>query len=986
MNPARKRILGVLALVLTVPLALYFSSFWWMPWLVRERFLPQVERMVRQEVAVGGIRFHPGLLRLQLDQVVVRSRGEVYFAADSLQLDLAPASWWEKRPHLRQFLCRGFTIWIVRRSDGTLNWSDLGASQSGYRRRSISRSGEWKLPILAMDAANMVDGRIIFIDRTLPNQTERTVENIDLQLAGLDTATSSDNRLALTASLQNGGSLQWIGSFSLQPLRSGGTLRLHRVDLGQHREYLSREGAYSLDQALLSAEVEYLYDPRLGVSPLRVKLPEGRLEGVRLLRVDGSLWFSCSEVTMEKALWEPLAGKIEIHRILLRKPFFEWRRLADGRQELIALWMEEKNAPAEGGWTVVPRDWWIGRVAVREMHLAWRDEMHRPARVLSWFPVHLDLEGYETSGEEPWLLTAFLGREYENLLRLTAELTPDPLAASAKLTLRNFPLGEWTTYLQPWLPAQFSRGFLQAATDIEFAEGAGGPNLTVSGTASLDDGEFLYGDLEIPPLSWSSLTVDRFRYDHKTQRLDLGIIDWVEPTFLLERSDPNRNAFWQRFYERDILWLTDPSRQLQVSLQEARMIGGVVQYIDEAIKPTVQLQATYLEAYFGPWDNRRETASDKGSVAVPFRGEALINEQAGWELAGRWLPSRLQMGPELTWSGRLRRFSLPWMEAPVEFLCGHTVLQGTLDWRQSGEYRSGRLQTENRFSIENLRLGNQLRPEDAPLQLAVALLQGPDNRLSLDLPFSSELSLLSADFGPSLQKAWQQRIADLVRHPYRILLGRDAPEGTKATVTFAPGSADLQPAGMEFLRRLGQVLQEKPLLRLTVAGNVHPYLDGTVLSRRRMEQAVSQVAVLLRGEEPAPTPQELKEILYMMTFGRPAPFTTVQPPVDAVAERQERTKTTGGFLNRILSARQSRESLLPPPPPLEVTNQEQMEAELAVHFQATQEDLQKLVMQRQKAVVAYLQEETGLDPSRIALSATPPQDHAAAEVLLELTP
>src|SRR5262249_53888815 len=109
-----------------------------------------------------------------------------------------------------------------------------------------------------------------------------------------------------------------------------------------------------------------------------------------------------------------------------------------------------------------------------------------------------------------------------------------------------------------------------------------------------------------------------------------------------------------------------------------------------------------------------------------------------------------------------------------------------------------------------------------PLNLIVALAKDARGEIRANIPLSGSIHNPTVDFRRAIWTAVKQAVARLVRNPFRAisraLRDPDAVEvPTVDPVTFAPGSAVINPEMEQYLLRVADVLRRSPFVNLALA-------------------------------------------------------------------------------------------------------------------------------------------------------------------------
>jgi hypothetical protein len=207
---------------------------------------------------------------------------------------------------------------------------------------------------------------------------------------------------------------------------------------------------------------------RVRVNPLALS---ATIEGLSVRHRDGGPFVGWESLYVRLAPWRLLAAEVGVAEIRLVRPSVEIALGADGVlsfQDLLA----SDGAPAphpdekRGGLGV-----WIGRLAVEEARVRFRDATRHPAFDEAVGPLTFRLESFRTKGGDgsPY---SFVGTtDAGETFRWTGTVRTEPLRSAGTLAFECVALPRYAPYLQDSLPLDLRDGRLDLETRYELEWG-----------------------------------------------------------------------------------------------------------------------------------------------------------------------------------------------------------------------------------------------------------------------------------------------------------------------------------------------------------------------------------------------------------------------------------------------------------------------------------------------------------------------------------
>jgi len=413
-------------------------------------------------------------------------------------------------------------------------------------------------------------------------------------------------------------------------------------------------------------------------------------------------------------------------------------------------------------------------------------------------------------------------------------------AVEAKIDLADIPLSHLQAYIEPLFKVVLKSGRAALSGNLEYAV-KGEDTLSFSGSAGLDDlviietrtGETLLGwkTMEVPKLQLG--LQDGLKIDEILLQQPLGKFIIAEDTSnnwqdLLKSDGPPAKALPVKAAAD-----TAAPARFPVSVGRIRLEDGELQFADFSLPLKFSTRIHELDgviAGLSTEPSSRAVADLSGRVdeygSVTIRGETALFQPLTF--------TDIDMVFKNLEMTRLTPYTMKFV--------GYKIASGKLSLGLNYKIKDHQLQGSNSILLDQLTLGEKVESPDAidaPLELAVALLQDSDGKIDLGLPVTGNLDDPQFSYEQIIWKAAGNLLTSIVTAPFRALgaaLGVEA--GDLDSLPFAPGSATLSPAEEEKLKRVSQILTKRPKLLLEILPQFGPRMDAEALARRQLQLAL----------------------------------------------------------------------------------------------------------------------------------------------------
>lgn len=197
--------------------------------------------------------------------------------------------------------------------------------------------------------------------------------------------------------------------------------------------------------------------------------------------------------------------------------------------------------------------------------------------------------------------------------------------------------------------------------------------------------------------------------------------------------------------------------------------------------------------------------------------------------------------PNGQWQGSLKNLELPPFSPYMQRYSGYQLRSGQFALTTGGTIKAGQVDSKNKVNIHNLQVKKASSEDTAefdkqlgmPLETALSIITDDDNNVTLDVPVKGSLadpefgyqSVINIVMGKIAKEgAISYLTASLQPYGALISLGRMMMDSASKNainlepVTFAPGSAELQPKSQDYINKISDLLKEKEALRLNLCG------------------------------------------------------------------------------------------------------------------------------------------------------------------------
>ena len=273
-----RRAVLIAAVSIAALIAAYAAAATWLaPKLLRERLPQYFERELGHKLELGALHIHPFQLSAEVEGVRLGTRDGAPLASFArLRVDLEFDSLWRRAWHFKEVTLAEPRVDLALGREGRLNWSAFVDA--------LPKGEGGPPPRLVIDQLALRQGTLAFADHSREASADLLVQPIEVDLLQVSTASGERASASIKALLNDGGSLDWQGGLTLEPLALDGHLALNELPAATAWRFADPSAKPPPGTLRAAAKVSFRGDPRsLALDELSAKL-----EGFLLELADGA--------------------------------------------------------------------------------------------------------------------------------------------------------------------------------------------------------------------------------------------------------------------------------------------------------------------------------------------------------------------------------------------------------------------------------------------------------------------------------------------------------------------------------------------------------------------------------------------------------------------------------------------------------------------------------------------------------------------------
>jgi len=893
-----------------------------------------------------------------LSSLSMSQRGKVFLRIPRITLDVDPSNLVKKSLWLSSVAIENPWLEVVKNSNGVLNLETLIPEKSQSPEKEKGKTPEGKPELLPLDIriarAVLNKGQVHYKDFTAGNSTfETTINSLNLKVLEFTTLKGKPARIHLSLQTGKGGGLDLNGTATVNPVSVALTGKLSSLNIPGYsayfQDYLNSTIKKGRADILANLSLKMADDKTPDVKVNNISLRLSSLEISDPTSAKGANLVVIPRLDLSGGSLD-LSGKtIHVSSVQVDNPACNMVIDKTGRINASAIVrLPEKEAGAEDSSGKKVEDsfrFLLDNLDLKNGKVMFSDLSGKKPVKLSLGNIDIGLRALDTmpGKKSTFSLSAVLGKKGNVRVKGMTDLALKDFQAS--LDLKKIGLRQFQGYVSRFSNAIIYKGSLFYKGKISLASADNGSLvIKASGNSSLYGGTILGPGNRKPVLRWRKIGIGNIRF--KNEPLNLHVkevsLDRVATNIVFDqKGNLNVLALLKDEKSKDDAKVSSEVKNKKSSSPDIRidlvsLKDCAVEVVDKSVKPAFLRSVKHIAGKI------RGLSSDP-QVRAELNITGVADNSAAVEVTGFVNPLAKPIYADITFKSNgigMTRFS-PYT---AKFL-GYVIDKGKLSTQVHLVIKDDKISAENRLFLDQFDFGHSVESKDAvslPVKLAIALLKDRNGKINVEIPVSGRLDDPQFSLGGAIMHAIINLFVKAATSPFALLSAIAGGGEDLQQIEFKPGSMALSEDAEKKLAGLAKALQERPALKVELAGYYDPVLDEKGLRELRFMR-------LLKKEKMQDLEDEEREKLRSVD--------------DVEIKKDEFNKyLTEAYKEAPFDKPRMIIGLLKKQPP------EVMERMLREHIKITQGDLENLALGRAQTVQNYFVHQGGIEHKRIFLT------------------
>jgi len=763
-----------------------------------------------------------------------------------LAVTLAPSEILKGQVNLSQILLAKPMLNLKRDTQGQLDLVSYFPQKKQADRGNESSPTAF---VVTLDSGVIQDAAIDFEDHSTDYPFKTRVSPLNLSIKDLRADKSVQGKYTIDLATEKKESLSCDGQFSLNPLSVEGALKLSNIAIEKYTPYYGPylgvdilNGSLSLNTAVTAGKAidQENVDYQIKVEDFSVNslIVADRTTSQEMIKLPE---FGISKAVIDSKIRQISTGSIRAKhgKILLK-------RLQDGRINLAASATQKseqnqsvKNEPKgkepNQPWQIILNDF-----NAQEFAVDFHDLTPKEPVAISLSKINVAAENMKTFGKDAGTLNVGINWNQGGKIKVQGTALPAKRWADLDIVLEGIDIESLQPYFTEQVKIMVTSGNINTKGNIQLnLADASDTRFHFTGKTSVTDFisldkasakdffkcKSLYlsdADISVFPVSVAIKDIALTDFYSRIIVNDTGHLNLTD---VFASAPDTQTPVETREEDQGV-----PPEPARIQVDNVTLQAGHVAFSDYLTKPNFTAGMKQITGSVKGLSSRQETRAK-----LHLKG--LHGNSSPLDIVGDINPLAKKKYADIDISFKdieLTNFT-PYSAKYLGYKIEKGKLILDLHYTIDGE----KLRSANKVRFDNFTLGEAVASEHAtslPVGLAVSLLKNRSGQIDLDLPVTGELDDPEFKIGSIVLKMITNLIMKVVTSPFAIVGSMFGGDEDLGFVEYSHGLAELDEANLEKLDTLGQILVEKPGVKLEIQGGYHLVKDTQTLKRMAFEE------------------------------------------------------------------------------------------------------------------------------------------------------
>ncbi len=757
---------GILKYILALFGIYVLFGFFILPYLVKTSLPIYLQQKYNISTYIDSVHLNPFDASLRVDNFILKDQqNENLFYFEKLHIDLALFQLLNKTLYVEKFALTNSKATVIINKDQRANYQFLIDTFRSDHSSKVQENNQESFNIFIKEFdVNFLN--VAFEDLSKKEVFRVVTKPIDFSLKDFAFNQDHENKIDLDIQTHNSGDITLRSLFIADPLSFEAKVALKDINIDKIYSYLKPQESFA----------QFRFDRLKSDFELSLKSKNNAYEvGV------SNINFQLPQFDMEHKLFTTSLEKL---RIVVNN--FDLHAIDD----------------------TISYNVYDTKIDIQKINLF--DKQYGAQHRFS--SIESGIKKITSNKKEPIDIVQTLVVSDNGLLNTTIRMIQEPFLVESAITLEKIDLRRYTPYIEKFVNLDIKDGVLSTKSDLLLKQNEKKLDISLHSNMELRKIDIWHKLLKKPILKVDGIDIANLNYTQDNLQIDTIMID--TPDFFFELQKDSKHNLSDLIVKQEEK--KDPSQKqgsFEYTINQVELQNGKAKIVDNTITPTFSSTESEVNLLVKNITSKKDqlTHITHSSVVDNY---GVLKSQGSLYISDPLKNISLELD--------LDNLDLLSLSPYSGKFIGNKIDNGKLFLKLDHTIKDNIIDAKNNIRIKDIKLGEKVESKeaiDAPIGLAIALLEDSSGYIDLDLPISGDLQNPKFDISDAIFDVIRNTLVGIVSAPFKLLAmlvgAGDNDELNKSSFHF--GKSSIDPTQKQTLDKLVVALQKRPGLKLKVA-------------------------------------------------------------------------------------------------------------------------------------------------------------------------
>ncbi|PHR70127.1 MAG: hypothetical protein COA66_13170 [Arcobacter sp.] len=776
--------------VIVATFVLYaLGGFFALPYYLEQNLTRILKENIDSKASVSKIYINPFLFELNVKNLNIKDKNDnTLLSFKNVDVDVDPILLFKRMISFKYIHIDELKINTNINKNEILNFQYIldFLNKNDKETKEENKSNDSFIETIEINSFELLNTYFTFKDISKKEIFEIKTQSFDIKANNISTEKNHVNELNFLISDKDTLSLGLSSTFSIIPLNFRGNIAIENVNINKVLKYVNEDAAFNISTNDFDVNLNYEY--KIEDEIQKIKLDNLQLD-------------------IEVFDFSDASQKISANKIKNRIDYFN---IDIDKNKNIKYFLDNKTMFFE--------------------NIKYEDLTKKHIIKLKSLSAKIKKLDEDKSKNVNFELT--LVNESNKNIEAKGSVVIEPLKLDMSINTKQFDLKPYNSYIKESLNLGIKSAYLSSDLKLKIVNEKNISKIKLNGNASLGKISIFNSKFNQKLFTIQNININKLAYTNDALKIKSIIIN--KPFLNVKINKDKSNNYSGISKNKDGKSKNSTTSEFTYLIQSITIKDGETNFTDSSLKNPYEMKMDKIQSEVS------NISSNKNDVAK-IKLQALIDGLSNFSVQGSFISADINLKTVI--KTKLSNLDLEPLSLYGVKSIGNEIDIGKLFLTQEHRINKSQLISKNDIMIKDLKLGKDVESEtaiNAPIKLAIALLENSKGELNLSVPISGDINNPNFDLSSTVASIVTKTIVGIISSPFKILaalIGSKSDDLSK--VEFAYGQSVIVKNQKNKLLIIIKAMKKRPGIKLKIINKSQKNKDIQALKTIKFDLSIN---------------------------------------------------------------------------------------------------------------------------------------------------